>query len=144
MVMVDLDHFKRVNDRHGHAVGDDVLINFCALARDCLRGSDIVGRYGGEEFYLALVGCGAAAALQRIESLLATFRQLNVDGDKIDLAGLTFSAGIAVYPEDGVDLRTLVACADRRLLQAKAQGRARIVCREALLTPYSISNSIGR
>jgi diguanylate cyclase (GGDEF)-like protein len=135
MVMVDLDHFKRVNDRHGHAVGDDVLINFCALARDCLRGSDIVGRYGGEEFYLALVGCGAAAALQRIESLLATFRQLNVDGDEIDLAGLTFSAGIAVYPEDGVDLRTLVACADRRLLQAKAQGRARIVCREALLTP---------
>ena len=133
MVMIDLDHFKKVNDRHGHAVGDEVLINFCALARDCLRGSDIVGRYGGEEFYLALVGCGTAAAQQRIESLLAAYRELNVDADEIDLGGLTFSAGIAVYPEDGTDLRTLVACADRRLLLAKAQGRARIVYRESMV-----------
>lgn len=134
MVMVDLDHFKNVNDQHGHAVGDEVLINFCALARDCMRGSDIVGRYGGEEFYLALVGCGTAAAQQRIESLLTAYRELNVDADEIDLCGLTFSAGIAVYPEDGTDLRTLVACADRRLLLAKTQGRARIVCRESRTT----------
>ncbi len=134
MVMVDLDHFKRVNDEHGHAVGDDVLINFCALARDCLRGSDIVGRYGGEEFYLALVGCGTAAAQQRIESLLAAFREISVDTDVSYLGGLTFSAGIAVYPEDGIDVRTLVACADRRLLLAKAQGRARIMCGESLVT----------
>ena len=134
MVMIDLDHFKNVNDKHGHAVGDEVLVNFCALARDCLRGSDIVGRYGGEEFYLALVGCGTAAAQQRIESLLAAFRELSVDTDDVELGALTFSAGIAVYPEDGTDVRTLVACADRRLLVAKAQGRARIVCREALVT----------
>ena len=134
MVMIDLDHFKNVNDQHGHAVGDAVLVNFCELARGCLRGSDIVGRYGGEEFYFALVGCGTIAALQRIESLLAAFRKLNVAAASIDLGGLTFSAGIAVYPEDGTDVRTLVACADRRLLLAKAQGRARIVCREALLT----------
>ena len=134
MVMIDLDHFKNVNDQHGHAVGDEVLVNFCALARDCLRGSDIVGRYGGEEFYLALVGCGTAAAQQRIESLLTAYRDLNVDAEAIDLGGLTFSAGIAVYPEDGTDVRTLVACADRRLLLAKAQGRARIVCRESMAT----------
>jgi diguanylate cyclase (GGDEF)-like protein len=134
MVMIDLDHFKNVNDQHGHAVGDAVLVNFCELARGCLRGSDIVGRYGGEEFYFALVGCGTAAALQRIELLLAAYRELNVDADEIDLGGLTFSAGISVYPEDGTDVRTLVACADRRLLVAKAQGRARIVCREGLVT----------
>jgi len=134
MVMIDLDHFKKVNDRHGHVVGDEVLINFCTLARDCLRGSDIVGRYGGEEFYLALVGCGAVAALQRMQALLAAFRELNLDADDAYLCGLTFSAGIAVYPEDGTDVRTLVACADRRLLLAKAQGRARIVCREALFS----------
>lgn len=133
MVMIDLDHFKSVNDRHGHAVGDEVLIKFSALARDCLRGSDIVGRYGGEEFYLALVGCGAAAAQQRIESLLVEYRSLRVGSDESDVNGLTFSAGIAVYPEDGIDVRTLVACADRRLLIAKAQGRARIVSRDALL-----------
>ena len=134
IVMIDLDHFKKVNDRHGHAVGDTVLINFCALARDCLRGSDVVGRYGGEEFYLALVGCGAAAAQQRIDALLTTFREHNVDSNAIDLGGLTFSAGIAVYPEDGTDVRTLVACADQRLLLAKSQGRARIVYRESVAT----------
>lgn len=134
MVMIDLDHFKKVNDRHGHTVGDEVLINFCALARESLRGSDIVGRYGGEEFYLALVGCGTTAAQQRIESLLGAFREFNVAADEISLNGLTFSAGIAVYPEDGIDVRTLVACADRRLLLAKAQGRARVVYRDTLIT----------
>lgn len=134
MVMIDLDHFKKVNDRHGHTIGDEVLINFCALARDSLRGSDIVGRYGGEEFYLALVGCGTTAAQQRIESLLGAFREFNVAAEEINLGGLTFSAGIAVYPEDGIDVRTLVACADRRLLLAKAQGRARIVYRDSLVT----------
>jgi len=134
MVMIDLDHFKQVNDRHGHAVGDEVLINFCTLARESLRGSDIVGRYGGEEFYLALVGCGTAATQQRIESLLAAFRALSVAAREIDLGGLTFSAGVAVYPEDGTDVRTLVACADRRLLLAKAQGRARVVYRDSLVT----------
>ncbi len=132
IVMVDLDHFKSVNDRHGHAVGDDVLVSFATLASACLRGSDVIGRYGGEEFYLALVGCGAATARQRIESMLGQFRALNVDGDESGLNGLTFSAGIAVYPDDGNDVRKLVACADRRLLLAKAQGRARIVCGEAL------------
>ena len=134
MVMIDLDHFKKVNDRHGHVVGDEVLIHFCALARDSLRGSDIVGRYGGEEFYLALVGCGTAAALQRMQSLLGAFREFSAEAVDVNLGGLTFSAGIAVYPEDGTDVRTLVACADRRLLLAKAQGRARIVCREALFS----------
>ena len=134
MVMIDLDHFKQVNDRHGHAVGDEVLIKFCTLARESLRGSDIVGRYGGEEFYLALVGCGTAATQQRIESLLGAFRALRVAAKEVDLGGLTFSAGIAVYPEDGTDVRNLVACADRRLLLAKAQGRARVVYSDSLVT----------
>ena len=134
MVMIDLDHFKQVNDRHGHAVGDEVLIKFCTLARESLRGSDIVGRYGGEEFYLALIGCGTAATQQRIESLLVAFRALSVTAKEIDLGELTFSAGIAVYPEDGTDVRTLVACADRRLLLAKAQGRARVVYCDSLVT----------
>jgi diguanylate cyclase (GGDEF)-like protein len=134
IVMIDLDHFKNINDRHGHAVGDEVLVRFGALARNSLRGSDIVGRYGGEEFYLALVGCGSSAAQQRIETLLARFRSLTLDTDEAAVRGLTFSAGIAVYPEDGTDVRKLIACADRRLLQAKAEGRARIVCREAMVT----------
>ncbi len=128
MVMIDLDHFKKVNDQHGHAVGDEVLVKFAALARESLRGSDIVGRYGGEEFYFALVGCGGAAALQRINALLAAYQALHFTAHEPCFDGLTFSAGIAVYPEDGTDIQQLVTCADRRLLQAKTEGRARIVC----------------
>ena len=138
MVMVDLDHFKKVNDRYGHSVGDEVLISFCTFARECLRGSDVVGRYGGEEFYLALVGCGTVAARKRIESLLSTFSKHSVGTDGIELGGLTFSAGIAVYPEDGIDVRALVARADQRLLLAKARGRARIVHHESIVMPCTI------
>jgi two-component system, cell cycle response regulator len=130
MVMIDLDHFKRINDVHGHAVGDDVLVRFCELARQSLRGSDVVGRYGGEEFYIALVGCGAAAATQRIGSLMQRFQSQAFAAHDHSLAELSFSAGIAVYPEDGTDVGKLIDCADRRLLQAKTEGRARIVGRE--------------
>ena len=134
MVMIDLDHFKRVNDRHGHAAGDVVLVRFCEIARHCLRGSDIVGRYGGEEFYLALVGCGPAAAQQRIASLMRAFHAHIFAADGVAVDALTFSAGIAVYPEDGTDVSRLIECADRRLLQAKTEGRARIVCGETMVT----------
>jgi two-component system, cell cycle response regulator len=124
LVMIDLDHFKQINDRYGHLMGDEVLREFGKLAQNSLRGSDIIGRYGGEEFCLALIGCGPQAAHDRVDQLLARFRQ-NVfqrEGQSID--GLTFSAGIAVYPEDGVSLTQLTLKADARLYKAKAAGRA--------------------
>ena len=126
LVMIDLDMFKDVNDHYGHAMGDEVLRSFGNLARDCLRGSDIVGRYGGEEFCLALIGCGTDAALQRVEMMLRKIRAqvFEIDGRRLD--DLTFSAGIAVYPEDGIHVRELAAKADKRLLRAKAEGRARV------------------
>ncbi len=130
IVMVDLDYLKQVNDLHGHTAGDEMLVRFCNLTRQCLRGSDIVGRYGGDEFYIVLVGCGAAAASERMESLLRTCHAQAVGANHHAQEALSFSAGIAVYPEDGTDVSTLIACADRRLLKAKTQGRARIVCRE--------------
>ncbi|MEO8101851.1 MAG: diguanylate cyclase [Betaproteobacteria bacterium] len=126
VVMVDLDHFKRVNDRGGHAMGDKVLASFAQLAREGLRGSDIVGRYGGEEFCLALIGCGPDAARQRISLLLDLFRALEFAQDGQQLAKLTFSAGIAVYPDDGIQVRELILNADKRLLRAKQAGRAQI------------------
>ena len=126
LVMVDLDSFKDVNDRFGHTMGDEVLRGFGELARECLRGSDIVGRYGGEEFCLALIGCGPDAALQRMESMLRRLRALTFDLDGARLEALTFSAGIAVYPEDGIHIRELTAKADKRLLRAKAEGKARV------------------
>ncbi|MEP7157400.1 MAG: diguanylate cyclase, partial [Betaproteobacteria bacterium] len=131
LVMVDLDLFKDVNDRFGHAMGDEVLRGFGKLARECLRGSDIVGRYGGEEFCLALIGCGPDAAVQRVEMMLRKIRAqlFEVDGQRLD--DLTFSAGIAVYPEDGIQVRELAAKADKRLLRAKAEGRARVYTSDA-------------
>lgn len=131
LVMVDLDHFKEVNDRHGHIMGDEVLRGFGQLVREFLRGSDIVGRYGGEEFCLALIGCGPDAAMQRMQAMLKAFgeRVFNVESAK--LAGLSFSAGIAVYPEDGISVRNLALKADQRLLKAKAAGRARVLVEES-------------
>ncbi len=126
IVMVDLDHFKNVNDVNGHIMGDKVLAGFAQLAREGLRGSDIVGRFGGEEFCMALIGCGPDAALQRLSLLLEKFRALEFDQDGARLAGLTFSAGIAVYPEDGINVPDLTVNADKRLLRAKQAGRSRI------------------
>jgi two-component system, cell cycle response regulator len=131
VVMVDLDHFKEVNDRHGHLMGDEVLRGFGQLARDMLRGSDIVGRYGGEEFCLALIGCGPDAAMQRMQTMLRKFAELSFEVDGAKLNGLSFSAGIAVYPEDGISVRNLALKADQRLLKAKAGGRGRVLVEES-------------
>ncbi|MBL8521009.1 MAG: diguanylate cyclase [Betaproteobacteria bacterium] len=128
LVMIDLDHFKRINDRHGHAAGDEVLRRFGRNARSALRGSDLVSRYGGEEFCLALIGCGADAARQRVERLMTALRGEEFSPEFTQLGPVTFSAGIAVYPEDGVHVSDLLRTADARLLRAKRQGRVQIVC----------------
>jgi diguanylate cyclase (GGDEF)-like protein len=128
LVMIDLDRFKDVNDFHGHAAGDAVLRRFGQHARAALRGSDLVSRYGGEEFCVALIGCGADAARQRIARLLDTLSAETYAPDYPSLLGVTFSAGIAVYPEDGVSSAELLHAADARLLRAKRLGRRQIVC----------------
>lgn len=125
LVMIDLDHFKQVNDGYGHEMGDHVLREFGRLTREILRGSDIVGRYGGEEFCLCLIGSGPFATLERVDALLKNFRQARFQSDGKTLTSVTFSAGIAVYPEDGINLAQLSLCADKRLLKAKTLGRAR-------------------
>ncbi len=127
IAFLDLDHFKEVNDRLGHAMGDEVLRGFGRLSPGFMRGSDLMGRYGGEEFCVALIGCGPAAAVKRINGLLDTIKRqtFRLGGDEV--TDITFSAGIAVYPEDGVDLPSLMAAADRRLYEAKRSGRARVL-----------------
>lgn len=127
LVMLDLDRFKSINDQHGHLMGDAVLRGFARLAKDNLRGFDIIGRYGGEEFCLALIGCGPESAGQRLEGLLARFHGTRFMHEGSGLTGLSFSAGVAVYPEDGTTVDTLTSRADRRLQAAKKQGRRRVV-----------------
>jgi diguanylate cyclase (GGDEF)-like protein len=115
VVMIDLDHFKRFNDRRGHAAGDELLRNAAQAWLRQLRPSDLLARYGGEEFTLVLPACGEEQAEHMVERLqpLVPERQ-------------TFSAGIATW--NGMDsAQELRAAADRALLQAKRGGRNRIV-----------------
>lgn len=124
---IDLDRFKQVNDRHGHAVGDAVLRRFGKLLREAFRGEDIVGRWGGEEFVGGMYGMSGADANTRLGELLAAFSREAFDGADGERFGVTFSAGVARYPEDGNHLVALYHAADAMLYRAKATGRGRIV-----------------
>lgn len=126
IVLIDIDHFKRINDHHGHARGDDVLQQFAALLRGRMRRSDIVCRFGGEEFLLLVDNCDEPPLAQILEDLMLQFRALRFGSDGDPLQGCTFSAGVAVQDVDGADLEALVRVADARMYRAKAEGRARM------------------
>jgi diguanylate cyclase (GGDEF)-like protein len=128
VVLIDLDHFKSVNDRYGHPVGDKVLVELADLMRANIRGSDFACRFGGEEFCLVLSDIRLEHALLRIQKLLERFRSLVISLEgKQRLRGLTFSAGVAEYPRDGRSADALLQAADAALYRAKAAGRDRIV-----------------
>jgi len=125
IALIDLDHFKRINDRHGHAVGDAVLRAFAEAAQSTLRGTDTLARWGGEEFLLLLDDVDAAAAsiaMQRIQNAVAQ-AAVEADGRAVSFS---FSAGVAVHQEGESEL-VLLDRADRALYQAKAAGRDRVV-----------------
>jgi diguanylate cyclase (GGDEF)-like protein len=128
VVMVDVDHFKRFNDNYGHAAGDAGLRAVTGLIRHSLRRSDLVARYGGEEFVLVLPVTTAAQAMEKLEGIRTAVGQLPIRLPKQQTTALlTVSAGIAVFPEDGVTADELLDCADERLFQAKQGGRNRVV-----------------
>lgn len=129
VVLMDADHFKRINDNHGHAAGDLVLKTLAAALQRSLRESDIVVRFGGEEFVLILHSTGAEDAYAKAESLRLAVERLVVGAPQYAIQ-FTMSAGIAVYPEDGAAASALLALADQRLLKAKHGGRNRVVGRE--------------
>lgn len=127
VLMVDLDHFKRVNDRHGHQAGDVVLCESAARMRSAVRRYDSLGRYGGEEFLVVLPGCDMAGALSHAERL-----RIALDSEPFSIAGqgisVTCSIGCASHPEDAVaSAEELVCAADAALYAAKNQGRNRIL-----------------
>ena len=126
VVMIDLDHFKKVNDDYGHHTGDEVLKEFARLVSLRARKSDVVCRYGGEEFVMLMADIRREAAVAMLEKLLARFRDSPVPTDGGTLRGCSFSAGVAAFPDDGESLAALLRVADRRLYDAKAMGRARV------------------
>lgn len=125
VLMMDLDHFKSVNDTHGHLMGSHVLSEVGRLIAHSIRGADIAARYGGEEFvaYLPEVdGAGAMQVAERIRSNIETY-PFALDGT---VARSTISIGISLFPAHGRSLKVLVARADRALYRAKEEGRNRI------------------
>ena len=126
VVLLDLDHFKLLNDTCGHAAGDLVLQRFAQLLTETLRKSDVVCRHGGEEFVAVLPDLQADEAQAAITRLLDSFTALQLALGRRRLPRGSFSAGIALFPHHGSTLEQLLSRADRALYSAKNQGRARI------------------
>ena len=120
--MIDLDHFKQINDQLGHSKGDEILAAFGAQLHDLLRESDFAARYGGEEFVVLLPSTGSEGATVLAEKLRLAVRSLHVPGVE---RTVTISVGVAVLPDHAYDSETLERAADRALYLAKANGRDR-------------------
>lgn len=127
VVALDVDHFKRINDRHGHAAGDAVLRAVAAACRRELRQADLLGRTGGEEFVAVLPGIGRDAARGVAERLRSAIAQLGFDTGVPGLA-VTASLGVAEHRAEDADFRALLQRADRALYRAKRRGRDRVEC----------------
>jgi diguanylate cyclase (GGDEF)-like protein/PAS domain S-box-containing protein len=130
LAVIDADHFKRINDSHGHAAGDAVLRHLAAGLRASFRTLDVVARFGGEEFVALLPGTsieGAEAVAQRLCQSLAA-QAVRVDGTPIRC---TVSVGVAALADAGDTLEALMARADAALFAAKAAGRNRVICWQA-------------
>jgi len=122
VVMMDLDHFKKINDTYGHASGDAVLQTLGAVLLQKSRAGDIACRYGGEEFVIILIDTPVDIALQRAEQWRAEFSSLRFSFNGIEVKA-TLSAGVAAFPDHGHDEATLFHAADNALYAAKAAGR---------------------
>jgi diguanylate cyclase (GGDEF)-like protein len=122
-IVLDLDHFKALNDRHGHQAGDEVLEAVGAALRRGVRASDFAGRWGGEEFVVLLPDTDHDGAVRAAETMRADLDGLNV---LTVTAHITASLGVASLPEHAADGASLIRAADRALYRAKAEGRNRV------------------
>jgi two-component system, cell cycle response regulator len=125
LLFVDLDHFKTLNDRHGHQVGDRVLQRCAERMQALLPAGGLVGRYGGEEFVLLVTDPTGAAGVMLAEQLRAAIAATGQASER-DAVAVTVSIGIAQYPGDGEEMEALLRAADQALYRAKAAGRNQV------------------
>jgi len=131
VLVIDLDHFKQVNDRHGHLAGDSVLVAVAAGLRAEVRDQDLVGRFGGEEFVVLLAGVDVSAdgtdvpaIAERMRAGVAALRvEIDTPDGPLPVTGLTVSIGAALHPRHGDDVGALMHAADAALYAAKRAGR---------------------
>ncbi|MEX2284933.1 MAG: response regulator [Gemmatimonadota bacterium] len=127
VALLDIDRFQRINHEYGHAAGDLCLRRFAGMLRQTFRGVDVIARWNGEEFVVGLYGMAAMDAVNRLGDLLdrlATVPVATVAGTAIHV---TFSGGVAQYPQDGQSLDQLIRAGDQALDRAKHEGRARVI-----------------
>jgi diguanylate cyclase (GGDEF)-like protein/PAS domain S-box-containing protein len=126
-VMVDVDHFKTVNDSFGHLAGDKTLKDLSNLIRGSFRTSDICCRYGGEEFLIVLPDSTSDDACQRAEGMRKKLENTEIEYDSARFH-VTATFGVAMYPEHACTREALIAAADKALYEGKESGRNRVVC----------------
>lgn len=126
VVMLDIDHFKSLNDSYGHQVGDQAILHVTKLLRAHMRQEDMMFRWGGEEFLLLCPSVQRKQAIQLIQRLLAAVESMPFEAEGELSLQMTCSAGIASFPQDGDTIRTLVSAADKAMYEAKQAGRNRI------------------
>jgi diguanylate cyclase (GGDEF)-like protein len=131
VVLLDIDHFKRVNDRFGHAVGDELLVAIAGVLSAAARQGDTVARYGGEEFVVLLPGTTPGQARSRAQEWRRRCAATSVPTEQGPLSA-TFSAGVACFPESGTSSAVLLHAADTALYRAKAEGRDRVLLADSL------------
>ena len=135
LVMIDVDHFRHINEAYGHQAGDQVLVALGALLRDDMCAEDVACRYGGEEFLVLLPHMSPAAARERAEDWRRRFAELVVHHAEAEVRA-TISLGVAAYPNHGHSAEELAEAAHLALYLAKHDGRNRVVVFEA--TPLAL------
>lgn len=131
LVMLDIDHFKSINDTYGHPVGDQVLKKVAAQLGQNARKTDDVARYGGEEFAVLLDETGLKGAVQIAERIRSTVAAVELRAEN-GLFNCTISAGVATYPDDAKTKAALIDAADKALYEAKRRGRNQVVTASSL------------
>lgn len=128
LLMLDMDHFKSVNDEYGHDIGDKVLRELARILNETVRESDIIIRYGGEEFMILLMGVNSADdALSVARKIGDRVRENEIDVYAGTKLRKTVSIGLSMYPEDSTSFETIIKNADIALYKAKNSGRDRVI-----------------